>query len=172
MTDASLYDTDFLSWTEEQVAALRALAQRPDLSNAVDWENVIEEIECLGRSEWKGVASQIRNALAHILKGYCDPDSLSRVAWSIKTSNSLREARDDFRNSMREHIDMDTVWGKAFRQATDALLPYGVIIPPRIPGHCPFTLDEILDESFAYDPAIRKLYDLIGNRPAQGKEFP
>jgi Domain of unknown function DUF29 len=111
MTDASLYDTDFLSWTEEQVAALRALAQRPDLSNAVDWENVIEEIECLGRSEWKGVASQIRNALAHILKGYCDPDSLSRVAWSIKTSNSLREARDDFRNSMREHIDMDTVWG-------------------------------------------------------------
>src|SRR5918993_3808711 len=109
MDTATLYDDDIVTWSERQAAALRALAARPDLSNAVDWDNVIEEIECLERSEWKGVASQIRNALAHILKGYCDPDSLSRVAWSIETSNSLREARDDFRNSMREHIDMDTV---------------------------------------------------------------
>jgi hypothetical protein len=161
MTDASLYDSDFVAWTEEQVAALRVLAERPDLSNAIDWENVIEEIECLGRSEWKGVASQIRNALAHILKGYCDPDSLSRVAWSIEASTSLREARDDFRESMRRNIDIDAVWGKAFRQAADALLPYGVIIPPRIPERCPSTLDEILDEAFTYDLALRKLYGLL-----------
>jgi hypothetical protein len=77
MDTATLYDDDIVTWSERQAAALRALAARPELSNAVDWDNVIEEIECLGRSEWKGVASQIRNALAHILKGYCDPDSLS-----------------------------------------------------------------------------------------------
>jgi hypothetical protein len=77
MDTATLCDDDIVTWSERQAAALRALAARPELSNAVDWDNVIEEIECLGRSEWKGVASQIRNALAHILKGYCDPDSLS-----------------------------------------------------------------------------------------------
>ena len=77
MDAATLYEDDIVTWSERQAAALRSLAARPDLSNAVDWENVIEEIECLGRSEWKGVASQIRNALAHILKGYCESDSLA-----------------------------------------------------------------------------------------------
>src|SRR5215204_4699025 len=74
MDTATLYDDDIVTWSERQAAALRALAARPELSNAVDWDNVIEEIECLGRSEWKGVASQIRNALARILKGYCDSE--------------------------------------------------------------------------------------------------
>jgi hypothetical protein len=160
MTD-TLYETDFVAWTEEQVAALRALAERPELSNAIDWENVIEEIECLGRSEWKGVASHIRNALAHILKGFCDPDSLSRQAWSSETAGFLDDARNDFRSSMRQHIDVDELWRRAFRRATIELKPYDVIIPPRIPERCPFTLDEILDEAFTYDLAVRKLHDLL-----------
>jgi hypothetical protein len=91
------------------------------------------------------------------------------VAWSIETSTSLREARDDFRHSMRSNIDLDRVWGRAFGQAADALLPYGIIIPPRMPERCPFTLDEILDDAFTYDSGVRKLYDLLTSpRPAQG----
>jgi uncharacterized protein DUF29 len=101
MDAATLYRDDIVTWAEQQAAALRELAVRPGLSNAVDWANLIEEVECLGRSEWKGVAAQIRNALAHVLKGYCDPDSLSRLKWAVETGNSLREARDDFRSSMR-----------------------------------------------------------------------
>jgi hypothetical protein len=164
MTDATLYDTDFVAWTEEQVAALRALAQRPDLSNAVDWENIIEEIECLGRSEWKGVASQIRNALAHILKGFCDPDSLSRNAWSIETGRFLDEARSDFRNSMRPKLDIDRIWRDAFRDASRELLTYKRRVPPGIPETSPFTLDEILSEPFDYEPAVRRLHELLDAR--------
>ncbi len=50
MDQPTLYDDDIVTWADEQVAALRALAARSDLSNAVDWENVIEEIESVGRS--------------------------------------------------------------------------------------------------------------------------
>ena len=46
-------------------------------SNAVDWDNVIEEIEALGRGEWRGVESQLAHALAHILKAVSDPRALS-----------------------------------------------------------------------------------------------
>jgi hypothetical protein len=163
MDAATLYRDDIVSWAEQQAAALRELAVRPGLSNAVDWANLIEEVECLGRSEWKGVAAQIRNALMHVLKGYCDPDSLSRFKWAAETGNSLREARGDFGNSMRPSIDMDEIWRKAFGYATDALTPYGVVIPPRIPEQCPFALDEILDESFTYDSAVRRLYDRLAD---------
>jgi hypothetical protein len=105
MDAATLYDDDIVTWAEQQAAALRELAARPELSNAVDWENVIEEVECLGRSEWKGVESQLINALAHILKGFCDAGSPSRGPWAIETGNFLQDARRDFRNSMRQKLD-------------------------------------------------------------------
>lgn len=161
MDTPTLYDDDIVTWAEQQAAALRELAARPELSNAVDWENVIEEVECLGRSEWKGVASHLRNALAHVLKAVCDPGSMSRVAWGVETSNSLREAREDYRPSMRQNMDMEAIWRNAFRQASDALLPYKVTIPPRLPDRCPFTLDEMLDDGFTYDSGVRTLYELL-----------
>ena len=48
-TDAA-YDEDFYAWTQNQAQALRrAGAER---NNApVDWENVAEEIESMGRSQ-------------------------------------------------------------------------------------------------------------------------
>ncbi len=45
MAMSGLYDQDFVRWTEEQAAALR----RAKSSNqALDWENLAEEIESLG----------------------------------------------------------------------------------------------------------------------------
>jgi Domain of unknown function DUF29 len=123
MDNATLYDDDIVTWSEQQAAALRELASKPELSNAVDWGNVIEEIECLGRSEWKGVAGHLRNALAHVLKEVCDPDSFSRRAWAVETNNSLLEARDEFRDSMRQHIDIHAVWSRAFKQTAQSLEP-------------------------------------------------
>jgi Domain of unknown function DUF29 len=160
----TLYDDDIVTWAEQQAAALRELAAKPELSNVVDWENLIEEVETLGRSEWGGVASQIRNALAHILKGFCDPGSLSRDAWSIETGNFLDQARDDYRPSMREKIDLDDLWRKAFRSASRELLTYKRRVPPGIPENCPFKLEEILAQSFHYESAVRRLYELLDAR--------
>ena len=49
MTKVSeLYDRDFFLWTQEQAAALRAVRK----SNLpLDWDNLAEEIESLGRSQ-------------------------------------------------------------------------------------------------------------------------
>ena len=164
MDTATLYDDDIVTWAEQQAAALRELAARPELSNAVDWENVIEEVECLGRSEWKGVESQLINALAHILKGFCDAGSPSRGPWAIETGNFLQDARRDFRNSMRQKLDIDEVWRAAFERASRELLTYKRRIPPGIPNHCPFTLDEGLAQDFAYESAIRRLYERLDAR--------
>jgi len=46
MDAATLYRDDIVAWAERQAAALRALALRPELSNAVDWANLIEEMTC------------------------------------------------------------------------------------------------------------------------------
>jgi hypothetical protein len=164
MDARTLYDDDIVTWAEQQAAALRELAGKPELSNAVDWENLIEEVETLGRTEWRSVESQLINALAHILKGFCDPDSPSRAPWSIETGNFLQEARKDFRNSMRRKLQLGDVWNAAFEKASRELLTYRRRIPPGVPRDCPFTLDEMLSTSFDYDSAVRRLYELLDAR--------
>lgn len=170
----TLYEDDIVAWAEQQAQAIRELVRiRPELSNAIDWENIAEEIETLGRSEWKGVASQFRVALEHILKEVCDPDALSRMAWRIETSTALRDARDDFLPSMRQHLDMDRIWEKAFVRAVDALQPYGVRIPPGIPQQSPFRLDDLLAPDFDHLRGVQIVMAMIdrdrtitkGNRP-------
>jgi Domain of unknown function DUF29 len=62
---ADLYDQDFLLWTEEQAAALRRVKE----SNLpLDWENLAEEIESLGKSDRRQLRSQIRRILCHLFK--------------------------------------------------------------------------------------------------------
>ena len=59
----TLYDRDGWAWAQAQSRALRAR----DL-DAIDWENVIEEIEAVGRSERSAVSSAIALILEHRLK--------------------------------------------------------------------------------------------------------
>jgi hypothetical protein len=155
MSEASLYDADFMVWTERQAEALRAIAAMPGLSNSLDWENLIEEVETLGRSELSLVESNLLNALVHVLKGVCDSGSLSVKAWDIETFRFLEQARRRYVPSMRQRIDMEALWKAAFREAMKALTLYNVIIPPNLPERCPFTLDQLLDENFDFDAARR-----------------
>ena len=59
----SLYESDYLLWTQEIVAKLKAR----DFCN-IDFENLIEEIEDLGRSQRKELESRLAILLAHLLK--------------------------------------------------------------------------------------------------------
>jgi hypothetical protein len=59
----ALYDQDFVRWTEEQAAALRRAKSLPPAaprgSNLLlDWENLAEEIESLGKSDRRELRSQ------------------------------------------------------------------------------------------------------------------
>ena len=59
----SLYESDFLRWTQDTVAKLKAR----DFDH-LDLENLIEEVETLGRSEKQELESRLETLLAHLLK--------------------------------------------------------------------------------------------------------
>lgn len=154
----TLYEDDIVAWAEQQSQAIRELVRaRPELSNSIDWQNIVEEIETLGRSELKAVASHMRVALEHILKAYCDPDALSCRVWEGETNRALAEAREDYRPSMRQHLDIDAIWQGAFRFAADTLRIYGIRIPPGIPTKSPFELDQLLDAAFDHRSGLETL---------------
>jgi hypothetical protein len=58
----SEYETDFYAWTQEQAQALRARQ-----GEALDWNNLAEEIESMGRSDADALASQLTRLLMHLL---------------------------------------------------------------------------------------------------------
>jgi hypothetical protein len=90
----ALYDEDFVRWTEQQAAALRRAGSLPPAktrgSNVpLDWENLAEEIESLGKSDRRELRSQITRILRHLLKLEASPAEEPRAGWRA----TIREAR-------------------------------------------------------------------------------
>lgn len=90
----TLYDSDFLRWSEEQAAALR----RCKTSNLpLDWENLAEEIESLGISQRTALSSQLRRILRHLFKLEVSAAVEPRRGWE----ESIRDARDEIDDILR-----------------------------------------------------------------------
>ena len=102
---AELYDQDFFLWTAEQAAALRH-AKESNLP--LDWDNLAEEIESLGRSQRTELNSQMRRILRHLFKLEASPAVDPRAGWRA----TIRDARveiDDLLEespSLRSEIDV------------------------------------------------------------------
>lgn len=143
MDGSSLYETDVVAWSEEQVAKLRALAATAG-SNAVDWENVIEEIESVGRSQRSKAESLVKNALVHLIKVASSPQSLSARSWRDEVTMFLDQADDALNPSLRASLDLDFLWSRACESARANLAPYGESLSTRVPVACPFTLHHLL----------------------------
>lgn len=152
MDFAKLYDEDIETWAELQVAALRRLAAMPGpWANAIDWENVIEEIKDLGAERRRQVQSFLENAFAHILKIVGDPNSLSAEHWKKEIQTFWKQAHENAERSMRSRIDMDKIWQRACKQASNALEAFDRTLP-EVPRSCPYSFDDVLDQDF--DPLL------------------
>ena len=74
------YEQDFVQWTREQADALRSAA-RAGVNLPVDWENVAEEIESLGRSDRHEIENRIGTIIEHLLKLQSSPATMPRPGW-------------------------------------------------------------------------------------------
>ncbi|MGE7418544.1 DUF29 domain-containing protein [Methylobacterium tarhaniae] len=113
----SLYDEDVVAWAEQQAAALRALGARPDLSTVLDWDNIIEEVESVGRSEISTVERALRLVLVHLIKHLSAPHQPPAQHWRSEIVAFQITGRVSYRPSMRRKINLDKVWRDAVVQA-------------------------------------------------------
>lgn len=82
---AATYDTDIVAWAREQAALLRS-GQLAGL----DFEHLAEEIEDVGKSEQRELASRMAVLLAHLLKWQFQPERQS-ASW-LSTIHIQRKA--------------------------------------------------------------------------------
>jgi len=78
------YDTDIALWSEHQADLLRRRAAGQLVNDAaLDWSNIAEEIEALGRSERSNLRSKITTILEHLIKLQASPAADPRRGWKI-----------------------------------------------------------------------------------------
>lgn len=147
----TLYDHDVLVWSEQQAALLRRLAAGELPNGIVDWENVIEEVESVGRSELHACENLLRQAMVHLLKLHAWPGSQAIPHWRGEVVSFLASAQQSFTPSMRQRIDLSWLYQKALNQVSAELDNRSE--QPFLPVDCPFELDDLL----AGDPDLAAL---------------
>jgi hypothetical protein len=90
-----LYDRDFVLWTAQQAAALRN-AKGANLP--LDWENLAEEIESLGKSDRRALRSQVRRIAHHLIKIEASPAAGPQAGWR----STIRNARIEIESILRD----------------------------------------------------------------------
>jgi hypothetical protein len=116
------YDSDILEWSERQAALLRRRAAGDLVNEAeLDWPNIAEEIEDVGRSELHAVESLLVQALRHMLKAEARPLSRDAPSRRADAIDFRQQARRRFAPSMRPKIDVAGLYADARRALPETM---------------------------------------------------
>ena len=144
----TLYDTDFVLWTEQQAARLRREAEsRPNTD--IDWTNIAEELESLGRRDRRAVQSLLVVLLEHLLKLEHSADPYPRRQWRVSVTHARNGVRDLLKDSPSLASQVEPPLNVAFGRARETCV---AVLPPdaevELPMTCPYALDDLLDPSW------------------------
>ncbi len=136
------YDRDFAAWAEEQARLLKARSV-----TGLDWENLAEEIDSLGRSERQEIRRRLLILLHHLLKWQFQPDERSNN-WRA----SILEQRQRIEDILDESRSLRSFPARALdreyrlarlKAAGDTGLPLNLF-----PIEPPYSIADILSDGF------------------------
>jgi hypothetical protein len=132
---ADLYQDDILLWSERQAQLLRQHAVSARTNDPIDWPNIIEEIESVGRSERAALASHVRIILEHLAKLEASPATAPRAGWHETIVRARADIADLLEDSPSLAPSLPDVCARQLRRVRPivaaALASYGET--PRVP---------------------------------------
>lgn len=137
-----LYNQDFYLWIETTAKLLRK-----GKLESVDIENLIEEIEAMGRKEKRSLRSNLIVLLMHLLKYKYEPERRSN-SWL----STIFEHRDRIEVELAESPSLqpylEEIWSECYSKARKkASLETGLPLST-FPESCPFSQAETLDHEY------------------------
>jgi Domain of unknown function DUF29 len=138
---ADLYDEDFYVWTEVQADLLRARR-----FEALDLDNLIEEVEGLGDAKKSAVLSNATVIVEHLLKLQYSPAQDPRSSWIDSVLEHRNRLEFDLTPQLRQILDdeLPRVYAIARRTAERRLRVHGEdAAAAALPSTCPYTADQI-----------------------------
>jgi Domain of unknown function DUF29 len=136
-----LYDRDFNLWVEETKRAI----QNRDFQN-MDWDNLLDEIDDMGKSEKRSLESYLERLIAHILKlQYWESEKERNYKhWKVKIINFRRRIKRLIKQNPSFNSLLAEIYPEVFQDVVDAWK-----IEFDIPeGSCFIKLEQILAEDY------------------------
>ena len=138
---------DPYAWALEQAALLRRGAAG---RKAIDGAALSEFLEEWADDMLSAARSQLVNLMAHATKVAFsrNPDVIGH--WRSECIEFHDRLVDAYRPSMRDKIDMASLWKRACRKVLASFADHGEP-KPQLPIDCPFSLDQLIDPDLDLD---------------------
>ena len=140
MQTTTLYDQDFYAWTQRQVELLRS-----GRLEELDIENLVEEIESLGRQERQELRNRLGILLGHLLKWHYQPEARSK-SWAA----TIQEQRRRIQRHLKENPSLKSYLREAidigYEDGLDLVNRETPLDPKDLPQSCPFSETEIFEQ--------------------------
>jgi Domain of unknown function DUF29 len=137
------YEADYAAWLEHQVGLLKA-----DRWSEVDKDKLIDEVESLGRSEFRSFVSAIEVVLIHMLKWDFQPQRRT-ASWIASIVEHRRRIESELEDSPSYSARRDEAVRRAYRTAPIAAARETRLPISTFPADCPYSWSEIVDRDHA-----------------------
>ena len=141
------YDSDVIAWAQEQANLLRS-----GQFSLLDIEHIAEEIEDVGKSEQRELASRMAVLLAHLLKWEYQPERRGS-SWedTIRTQRERIDRRMCKTPSLKTSLT-DADWqADAWDDAVDEAVKETGMARKVFPKSCPWSTEQIMSQDFYPD---------------------
>jgi hypothetical protein len=139
---ATTYENDIVAWAKEQAYLLRT-----GQLSVLDIEHIAEEIEDVGKSEQRELASRTAVLLSHLLKWQYQPERQSS-SWQRTIKEQRKAVLRRLKNTPSLKVSLsntewlEDVWGDAI---SIAIHETGMDSFPEV---CPWTIANVLSEGW------------------------
>jgi hypothetical protein len=138
-SNAPAYEDDFVAWLEDQARH----ARRGEI-DALDLENIAEELEGMARSDRREIRNRLAVLLAHLLKCWVRPEKHS-ASWL----GTIAEQRDHILHVIEDSPSLRSfpaqILERAYPEARRKAALQMRVREDVFPETCPFNIDEVLD---------------------------
>lgn len=136
------YEEDFYGW-----AMMNASLLKQGKFNEADMENIIEEMESMGRSEKSQLINRFSVLIAHLLKWQFQPDFRGR-SWHGTIKEQRKRAKILLKENPSLKSKLSESFTDAYELAVDQIEKETPIDLKLIPSECPYTFEQCLEEDF------------------------
>jgi hypothetical protein len=148
ITIPNLYDSDYQLWLENTINQLR----RGDFQ-AVDWQNLLEELADLGKSERRALESLLTRLLEHLLKltYWQSQRDYNQAGWKKEIRNFRIQIKKILKDSPSLKSYLREILQECYLDARNLLIDETQLDASIFPVELLASLEEILDQNWLPD---------------------
>lgn len=136
------YERDFYAWSQEQATLLRA-----QQFTQLDIDNLVEEIESMGRSERRQLLSRLEILLMHLLKWQYQPELRGR-SWELTIAEQRRRIAKLLRANLSLRAELPDLLPEAYDDATFSAMRETGLPQATFPVVCPWGVGAVLGDGW------------------------